>query len=140
MTTRRRTGVGGSAPSAPVSIDQGPEAATATWAAAITVRAQHVLDARAEVNWSLAEAAESARDDGICRAVVAVIGVAVALGHFAVARRRRPLDTLLVDLDPWAGGIGLLVGGETARTCMAKPGATGGRQAAHEKRTKTRCA
>lgn len=60
-----------------VSVLTGTEAATATWAAAITVGAQHVLrmpEQEGELVRELAEAAESARDDGICGAVVAVIG------------------------------------------------------------------
>ncbi len=79
-----------------VSVLTGTEAATATWAAAITVGAQHVLrmpEQEGELVRELAEAAESARDDGICGAVVAVIGVAVALGHrcLRLPWRRPPL-------------------------------------------------
>lgn len=102
----------------------GPEAEKlhdrlATWAAAITVGAQHVLrmpEQEGELVRELAEAAESARDDGICGAVVAVIGGRGGAGAslFAVALAQAAADALLVDLDPWAGGIDLLVGGETA--------------------------
>lgn len=102
-----------------VSVLTGTEAATATWAAAITVGAQHVLrmpEQEGELVRELAEAAESARDDGICGAVVAVIGGRGGAGAslFAVALAQGAADALLVDLDPWAGGIDLLVGGETA--------------------------
>lgn len=102
-----------------VSVLTGTEAATATWAAAITVGAQHVLrmpEQEGELVRELAEAAESARDDGICGAVVAVIGGRGGAGAslFAVALAQAAADALLVDLDPWAGGIDLLVGGETA--------------------------
>lgn len=37
---------------------------------------------------------------------------------FAVALAQAAADALLVDLDPWAGGIDLLVGGETAPVCV----------------------
>lgn len=102
-----------------VSVLTGTEAATATWAAAITVGAQQVLrmpEQEGELVRELAEAAESARDDGICGAVVAVIGGRGGAGAslFAVALAQAAADALLVDLDPWAGGIDLLVGGETA--------------------------
>ncbi len=81
--------------------------------------AQHVLrmpEQEGELVRELAEAAESARDDGICGAVVAVIGGRGGAGAslFAVALAQAAADALLVDLDPWAGGIDLLVGGETA--------------------------
>lgn len=92
-----------------VSVLTGTEAATATWAAAITVGAQHVLrmpEQEGELVRELAEAAESARDDGICGAVVAVIGGRGGAGAslFAVALAQAAADALLVDLDPWAGG------------------------------------
>ena len=63
----------------------------------------------------LAEAAESARDDGVRGEVVAVIGGCGGAGAslFAVALAQAANDALLVDLDPWGGGIDLLVGGET---------------------------
>lgn len=106
-----------------VSVLTGTEGATATWAAAITVGAQHVLrmpEQEGELVRELAEAAESARDDGICGAVVAVIGGRGGAGAslFAVALAQAAADALLVDLDPWAGGIDLLVGGETAPVCV----------------------
>lgn len=90
-----------------VSVLTGTEAATATWAAAITVGAQHVLrmpEQEGELVRELAEAAESARDDGICGAVVAVIGGRGGAGAslFAVALAQAAADALLVDLDPWA--------------------------------------
>jgi secretion/DNA translocation related CpaE-like protein len=64
---------------------------------------------------ALADAVESAREDAARGHVVAVIGgcggagaslLAVALAHVAA-------DALLVDLDPWGGGIDLLMGSET---------------------------
>ncbi|KLO25853.1 hypothetical protein ABH37_16175 [Mycobacterium haemophilum] len=94
------------------------EAATATWAAAIAVAAQHVLrlpEQEHELVRELAEAAESARDDRPRGEVVAVVGGCGGAGAslFAVALAQAATDALLVDLDPWGGGIDLLVGGET---------------------------
>jgi secretion/DNA translocation related CpaE-like protein len=90
----------------------------ATWAAAIEVGARHVLKLPAQEHdlvRELADAAESARDDGTRGAVVAVIGGCGGAGAslFAAALARTASDPMLVDLDPWAGGIDLLVGAET---------------------------
>ncbi len=90
----------------------------ATWAAAIEVGARHVLRLPAQEHdlvRELADAAESARDDGSRGAVVAVIGGCGGAGAslFAAALARTASDPMLVDLDPWAGGIDLLVGAET---------------------------
>ena len=90
----------------------------ATWAAAIDVGAGHVLRVPAQEHdlvRALAEAAESARDDGARGAVMAVIGGRGGAGAslFAVALAQAANDAMLVDLDPWAGGIDLLVGAET---------------------------
>jgi secretion/DNA translocation related CpaE-like protein len=93
---------------------------TATWAAAVTVGAEHVLrlpEQEREFVRELAEAAESSRDDGMRGEVLAVIGgcggagaslLAVALAQVAATAN----GALLIDLDPWGGGIDLLVGGE----------------------------
>ena len=101
-----------------VSVLAAAEVATATWAAAITVGAEHVLrlpEQEDELIRELAEAAESARDDGVHGEVVAVVGGCGGAGAslFAVALAQAAADALLVDLDPWGGGIDLLVGGET---------------------------
>ncbi len=98
------------------SVDDPPPA---TWAAAIEVGADHVLRLPAQEHdlvRALAEAAESARDDGARGAVVAVMGGCGGAGAslFAVALAQVAKDAMLVDLDPWAGGIDLLVGAETA--------------------------
>jgi secretion/DNA translocation related CpaE-like protein len=63
----------------------------------------------------LAEAAESARDDGARGAVLTVIGGCGGAGAsiFASALALAATDAMLVDLDPWGGGIDLLVGAET---------------------------
>jgi secretion/DNA translocation related CpaE-like protein len=94
------------------------EPVTATWGAAVTVGAQHVLrlpEQERELIRELAEAGESARDDGLRGDVLAVIGGCGGAGAslFAVALAQTATDALLVDLDPWGGGIDLLLGGET---------------------------
>ena len=101
-----------------VSVLTVGEPTTTTWTAAITVGAQHVLrvpEQEHELIRELAEAAESARDDGLRGEVVAVIGGCGGAGAslLAVALAQAAPDALLVDLDPWGGGIDLLVGGET---------------------------
>src|SRR6202020_2202220 len=65
---------------------------------------------------ALADAGDSARDGGNRGAAVAVIGGGGGGGAslFAVALARTAVDAMLVDLDPWGGGIDLLVGAETA--------------------------
>jgi secretion/DNA translocation related CpaE-like protein len=100
-----------------VSVVTVAEPTTATWESAIRVGAQHVLklpEQEAELVHELAEAA--ARDDGPRGEVVAVIGGRGGAGAsvFAVALALAAPDAFLVDLDPWGGGIDLLVGGETA--------------------------
>ncbi|BBX99347.1 septum site-determining protein Ssd [Mycobacterium lacus] len=105
-----------------VSVLTGPEAAPATWAAAIAVGAQHVLrlpEQERELIRALAEASEyarSARDGGRRGEVVAVMGGCGGAGAslLAVALAQTAPDALLIDLDPWGGGIDLLVGGEAA--------------------------
>jgi secretion/DNA translocation related CpaE-like protein len=100
-----------------VSVLTAAEATTSTWAAGIAVGAQHVLrlpEQERELIRELAEAAESARDDGTRGKVVAIVGGCGGAGAslFGVALARAATDALLVDLDPWGGGIDLLVGGE----------------------------
>jgi secretion/DNA translocation related CpaE-like protein len=94
------------------------EPVTTTWAAAVAVGAEHVLrlpEQEGALVGELAEAAESSRDDGLRGQVVAVIGGCGGAGTsvFAVALAQAAADALLVDLDPWGGGIDLLLGGET---------------------------
>ena len=102
-----------------VTVLEAAEPTTATWAAAVTVGAERVLrlpEQERELVGALAEAAEASRDDGMRGDVVAVMGGCGAAGAslFAVALAQAATDALLVDLDPWGGGIDLLVGGETA--------------------------
>jgi secretion/DNA translocation related CpaE-like protein len=89
-----------------------------TWAAAIEVGARHVLRLPAQEHdlvRELADAGESVRDNGAPGVVVAVIGGCGGAGAslFAVALALAAADSMLVDLDPWGGGIDLLVGAET---------------------------
>jgi secretion/DNA translocation related CpaE-like protein len=101
-----------------VIVVTGREPEPATWAAAIEVGARQVLrlpTQERDLVRELAEAGEFARDDGANGEVVAVIGGRGGAGAslFAAALAQVALDPLLVDLDPWGGGIDLLVGGET---------------------------
>lgn len=95
------------------------EPATAAWTAAISAGAQAVLILPAqerELVRELADAGESARDGGLCGEVLAIIGGRGGAGAslFAAALAQTAANALLLDLDPWGGGIDLLVGGETA--------------------------
>jgi secretion/DNA translocation related CpaE-like protein len=88
-----------------------------TWQAAIAVGAQRVLTLPADENElvrELAEAGEAVRDGGHSGAVIAVIGGRGGAGAslFATALAQTAGDALLVDLDPWGGGIDLLIGSE----------------------------
>ncbi|MCG3242826.1 helicase [Mycobacterium avium subsp. hominissuis] len=86
-------------------------------AAAVRIGAARVLrlpEHEADLVGELAEAAESSRDDGQRGHAVAVIGGCGGAGAslLAVALAQAAGDALLVDLDPWGGGIELLLGGE----------------------------
>lgn len=90
-----------------------------TWAAGVAVGAELVLrlpEQATDLVGALAAAAESTRDDGSRGQAIAVVGGCGGAGAslFAVALARVAGDALLVDLDPWGGGIELLVGGEAA--------------------------
>jgi len=103
-----------------VSVLTANEAATTTWASGVAIGAQRVLrlpEQERELIGDLAEAAESVRDrgfGGLNGQVVAVVGGCGGAGAslLAVALAQAATDALLVDLDPWGGGIDLLVGGE----------------------------
>ncbi|PBJ62378.1 helicase [Mycobacterium avium subsp. hominissuis] len=86
-------------------------------AAAVRIGAARVLrlpEHEADLVGELAEAAESSRDDRQRGHAVAVIGGCGGAGAslLAVALAQAAGDALLVDLDPWGGGIELLLGGE----------------------------
>lgn len=102
-----------------VTVLTAAEPETTTWAAAVSVGAAHVLRLpaqEADLVGALAEAAESSRDDGARGHAVAVIGGCGGAGAslLAVAMAQAAADALLVDLDPWGGGLDLLLGGESA--------------------------
>ncbi len=102
-----------------VVVATGDDPPPETWAAAIEVGARRVLKLPAQEHdlvRELADAAESVRDDGTRGAMVAVIGGCGGAGAslFAAALAWAAAEPMLVDLDPWAGGIDLLVGAETA--------------------------
>lgn len=88
------------------------------WHAAIAVGAQRVLtlpEQESDLVVLLADAAESERDDvrrGPVAAVVAGRGGAGA-SVLAAALALSVTDALLVDVDPWSGGLDLLLGVET---------------------------
>ncbi len=88
------------------------------WHAAIAVGAQRVLtlpEQEADLVVLLADAAESVRDDvrrGSVAAVVAGRGGAGA-SVLAAALALSVVDALLVDVDPFSGGLDLLLGVET---------------------------
>ncbi len=93
--------------------------APATWVAAIAIGAEQVVVLPAqesELVRALADAGEAARDGRRRGEVVAVVGGRGGAGAsvFAAALAQTATDALLVDLDPWAGGIDLLLGGESA--------------------------
>jgi secretion/DNA translocation related CpaE-like protein len=85
--------------------------------AAISVGAQHVMTLpgqEGELVAQLSDAAEASRDDTRRGAVVAVIGGRGGAGAslFAAALALSAADPLLVDVDPWGGGIDLVLGSE----------------------------
>jgi secretion/DNA translocation related CpaE-like protein len=92
--------------------------APATWAAAIAIGAQQVLMLPAQEGELVRELADAGEDaDGRRRGeVIAVVGGRGGAGvsMFAAALAQTAKDALLVDLDPWGGGIDLLLGGESA--------------------------
>ncbi len=87
------------------------------WQAAIAVGAQRVMTLpadEAELVAALSEAAESGGGTERRGTVVAVMGGRGGAGAslFATALAKSARDALLVDADPWSGGIDLVVGAE----------------------------
>lgn len=87
------------------------------WQTAIAVGAQHVMSLPADESRlvaALSEAAESVGGAERGGAVVAVMGGRGGAGAslFAVALAQAASDALLIDADPWSGGIDLLLGVE----------------------------
>ncbi|CAN5815350.1 septum site-determining protein Ssd [soil metagenome] len=96
---------------------QDPDAATLQ--TAITIGAQQVLtmpDQAGDLVRGLAAAADAGRAHHNRGAVAAVIGGRGGAGTslFTAALAHAAPEALLVDLDPWGGGIDLLLGGEAA--------------------------
>ena len=87
------------------------------WPIMMAVGAQRILTLPAEdavLVALLADAAEAARDGQRRGAVVAVIGARGGAGAsvFATAVAHAATDPLLVDVDPWGGGLDLVLGSE----------------------------
>jgi secretion/DNA translocation related CpaE-like protein len=100
-----------------VSVVTRGDPPAATWAAAVAVGAGLVLrlpEQDRELIQELTDAGEATRDDGPRGQVVAVTGGCGGAGAsvFAVALAQAAGDGLLIDLDPWGGGIDLLAGSE----------------------------
>jgi secretion/DNA translocation related CpaE-like protein len=86
--------------------------------AAIAVGAQHVITLPAHdatLMAELSDAAEASRDGGRRGAVVGVIAGRGGAGAsvFATALAQTAPDALLIDTDPWSGGIDLVLGSES---------------------------
>ncbi|MFV1469452.1 septum site-determining protein Ssd [Mycolicibacterium elephantis] len=99
------------------------EPVAADWEAAIAVGAQRVVtlpEQDAELMAELADAADAVRDDAPRGAVLAVIagrgGAGASVFATALARTAsqstKAAEALLVDVDPWSGGIDLVLGSE----------------------------
>jgi secretion/DNA translocation related CpaE-like protein len=87
------------------------------WQAAIAVGAQEVFTLPhrdAELVAALSDATESAADPGGRGRSVAVVGGRGGAGAsvFAVALALTAADALLIDADPWSGGLDLVLGAE----------------------------
>jgi secretion/DNA translocation related CpaE-like protein len=93
------------------------EPLAADFQAAIVVGAQHVITLPAHdaaLMAELSDAAEASRDTGRRGAVVGVIAGRGGAGAsvFATALAQTAPDALLIDADPWGGGIDLVLGSE----------------------------
>lgn len=93
------------------------EPGTGDWQVAMRVGAQRVLllpDQEADLMSELSDAAESVRDTERRGAVVSVIGGRGGAGAsvFATALAHLAPSALLLDVDPWSGGIDLALGSE----------------------------
>lgn len=95
----------------------GSEPRAAEFQAAIAVGAQHVITLPGhdgELMAELSDAAEASRDTGQRGAVIGVIAGRGGAGAsvFATALAQTSPDALLIDADPWGGGIDLVLGSE----------------------------
>ena len=90
----------------------------ADWQAAVAVGAQQIVTLPAaahELMAVLADAAEAVRDAGTRGPVVAVLAGRGGGGAsvFATAVAQAATESLLIDGDPWGGGLDLVLGSET---------------------------
>jgi secretion/DNA translocation related CpaE-like protein len=102
-----------------VFLVTGQDPGTATFESAISIGAQQVLaipDEAADLVRGLAAAGDTGRADHRRGEVAAVIAGRGGAGTslFAAALAQAAPEALLIDLDPWGGGIDLLLGGEAA--------------------------
>lgn len=102
-----------------VIVISATEPRSSTWSAAMAVGAQHVCTLPAqdgELVRVISDAAETARDEPRAGRVIAVLGGRGGAGAstFAVALAQVASAALLIDVDPWSGGIDLLLGSESA--------------------------
>jgi secretion/DNA translocation related CpaE-like protein len=100
-----------------IFVVSGSGPAPSDWPLLIDVGAQRILTLptdEVELVSALSEAAESAREPRRRGAVLAVVGARGGAGAsvFATALAHAATSPLLVDLDPWGGGIELVVGCE----------------------------
>lgn len=90
----------------------------ADWEAAVAVGAQQIVTLPAQAHdlmAELADAAEAGRETGARGPVVAVLGGRGGAGAsvFATAVAQAAPESLLIDGDPWGGGLDLVLGSET---------------------------
>ena len=91
------------------------------WSQAATLRAEQVAVLPAAEAWLVDRFADQASGSLARGLVVAVIGgrggagASVLATALAVTARRRDLDTLLIDADPFGGGVDLVLGWERLR-------------------------
>ncbi len=95
------------------------EPGSAIFQVAITIGAQQILmlpSQAGDLVRGIAAAADTGRSDRRRGEVVAVIAGRGGAGAslFAAAMAKGAAEALLIDLDPWSGGIDLLLGGEAA--------------------------
>lgn len=101
-----------------VLLISGAAPGSADWEAAVAVGAQQIVTLPTgahELMAVLADAVEAVRDAGTHGPVVAVLAGRGGGGAsvFATALAQAATDSLLIDGDPWGGGLDLVVGSET---------------------------
>ena len=101
-----------------VLLISGDAPGAAEWEAAVAVGAQQIVTLPSgdhELMAELADAAESARHTGRRGPVVAVLAGRGGGGAsvFATAIAKAAAEALLIDGDPWGGGLDLVLGSET---------------------------